>query len=66
MIDAGNTFLFAYEESIGYLPGPMSLDKDGVRLVILFLFFIVFLFIRSFFPPLRFPLLIFPPTEPPQ
>jgi phosphomannomutase len=25
------TFLFAYEEAIGYLLGDMSLDKDGVR-----------------------------------
>jgi len=27
----GKHFLFAYEDAIGYLPGPMSYDKDGIR-----------------------------------
>mmetsp|Transcript_8352 Transcript_8352/g.11229 ORF Transcript_8352/g.11229 Transcript_8352/m.11229 type:complete len:614 (+) Transcript_8352:64-1905(+) len=31
LLDEGHKFIFAYEESIGYLPGPLSLDKDGVR-----------------------------------
>lgn len=29
--EKGKTFLFAYEEAIGYLLSDMSLDKDGVR-----------------------------------
>eukprot|EP01133_Synstelium_polycarpum_P013626 gene13626-16040_t len=31
LIDQGKKFLFAYEESIGYMYGEVSLDKDGVR-----------------------------------
>ena len=35
-MDQGYTFLFAFEEAIGYLVGDMSLDKDGVRAAAVF------------------------------
>jgi phosphomannomutase len=31
VMEKGKEFLFAYEDAIGYLPGPLSFDKDGVR-----------------------------------
>tara|TARA_R110002050_G_scaffold273512_2_gene417600 strand:- start:4957 stop:5145 length:189 start_codon:yes stop_codon:yes gene_type:complete len=27
------TFLLGYEDAIGYMPGPLSFDKDGIRYV---------------------------------
>ncbi|MDD4474846.1 MAG: phospho-sugar mutase [Eubacteriales bacterium] len=37
VIETGShTFLFAYEESCGYLPGPYIRDKDGVGATLLF------------------------------
>jgi phosphomannomutase len=30
-VQNGSVFLFAYEDAIGYLPGPLSYDKDGIR-----------------------------------
>lgn len=35
-IQAGKTFLFAYEVEIGFLVGDISLDKDGVRTAAIF------------------------------
>jgi len=35
-MNAGQHFIFGFEEAIGFLPGEMSLDKDGVRTACLF------------------------------
>jgi len=35
-LKAGHTFLFGYEVEIGFLPGDISLDKDGIRTAAVF------------------------------
>lgn len=36
VLKAGKTFLFGYEVEIGFLPGDISLDKDGIRTAAVF------------------------------